>query len=288
MAAGGQTQVENQVICFFGADGSPWARFRFPNNVGNGDEGDSILIGSASFDAAWGAGSPDFFFLPGNTTAIAFDASTTEPIPFPAGYVGFGSDSATQPSEMCDPNYTDIDAVAYGTGYTAGTPFGTKFPSDLPTDGTNVIGLTGDLCNPCARDNSADYSIVDANVAPHLPRNNSGDEGTITPPEPTPTPGPTPTLGPSPTPGELLVGDMDCDGDVDSVDALAILRVVAGLRPLTQEAGCPDVGSSGAIFGDLGCDGALDAVDALRILRFVAGLSAIPAPKGCPVVGEPA
>lgn len=291
MATGGQTQVGGHVICFFSADGSPWARFKFPNNVGNGDSGDSILVGSGAFDAAWGAGGPDFFFLPGTTTAIAFDASNTEPVPFPAGYVGFGSDSASQPSEMCLAGYSEIDSVAYGAAYTGGVNFGTKLASDLPTDSTSAIGLTGALCNPCTRDNSADYGIVDTNEVAHQPRNNSGDQGLITPGEPTPTPGPTGTPGPSPTPGgKVLVGDMDCDGDVDSVDGLAILRAIASLPGLPQEPGCPDVGAAGGIFGDLGCDGALDAVDALRVLRFVAGLSALNAPVGCPAVGtsEPA
>jgi hypothetical protein len=48
----------------------------------------------------------------------------------------------------------------------------------------------------------------------------------------------------SPTPGRLF-GDVDCDGDIDSVDALAILRFVAGLDPLAQTEPCTDVGSFG-------------------------------------------
>lgn len=42
--------------------------------------------------------------------------------------------------------------------------------------------------------------------------------------------------------GEILWGDVDCDGDVDAVDALQILRFVAGLQP-NQQAGCPPIGS---------------------------------------------
>lgn len=40
--------------------------------------------------------------------------------------------------------------------------------------------------------------------------------------------------------GELMWGDVDCDGDLDAVDALQILRHVAAL-PVDQEPGCPDV-----------------------------------------------
>jgi len=38
------------------------------------------------------------------------------------------------------------------------------------------------------------------------------------------------------------VADVQCDGDVDAVDALQILRFVAGLAPV-QESSCPDIGS---------------------------------------------
>ncbi len=36
-------------------------------------------------------------------------------------------------------------------------------------------------------------------------------------------------------------GDVDCDGDTDSVDALKILRYVVGL-PNNLPAGCPSIG----------------------------------------------
>jgi hypothetical protein len=82
-----------------------------------------------------------------------------------------------------------------------------------------------------------------------------------------------------------LFGDLDCDGDVDAVDALAILRFVAGLPPLVQQEPCDDVGASGAAFGDLDCDGDVDAVDALAVLRFVADLSPLIQQEPCPDVG---
>jgi len=39
-----------------------------------------------------------------------------------------------------------------------------------------------------------------------------------------------------------LFGDVDCNGSIDSVDALKILRYAAGL-PVTPSAGCPSIGS---------------------------------------------
>ncbi len=66
---------------------------------------------------------------------------------------------------------------------------------------------------------------------------------TPTPGSPTPTPEPTETpIGGTPTPVTSIHGDVDCDGDIDSVDALAILRYVVGL-PLPLPDGCPEIGS---------------------------------------------
>ncbi|HSP56370.1 MAG TPA: choice-of-anchor Q domain-containing protein [Dehalococcoidia bacterium] len=78
-------------------------------------------------------------------------------------------------------------------------------------------------------------------------------------------------------PLELKQGDVNCDNSVNSVDALIILRVKAGL-PTT--AACVDLA------GDVNCDGSLTAVDALGILRFAAGLP-VSQNNPCPDVGTP-
>ncbi len=100
--------------------------------------------------------------------------------------------------------------------------------------------------------------------------------GAVTPtPTVAPTPTPTATPGtPTPTrsPGGPLQGDVDCNGHVDSVDALKLLRHVASLT-VQQAEGCPQIGSEVAsLFGDVDCEGQVNAVDALKVLRFVAGL----------------
>jgi len=71
---------------------------------------------------------------------------------------------------------------------------------------------------------------------------------------------------PSPGAAESEVfapGDMDCDRQVESGDALLVLRVVA-LLPIPQ---FPCVGN-----GDIDGDSDIDAVDALRILRLTANI----------------
>jgi hypothetical protein len=74
-----------------------------------------------------------------------------------------------------------------------------------------------------------------------------------------------------PAANEGTRGDVDCDGDRDAVDALHILRQVAGLTPAAD-----------CLFnGDLDCSLELSAVDALLGLRRVAGLP-LSLREGCP------
>jgi hypothetical protein len=70
-------------------------------------------------------------------------------------------------------------------------------------------------------------------------------------------------------------GDVDCDGGIDSVDALKVLRGAAGLP---NAAGC-FAGS-----GDVNCSGTITAVDALVLLRHVATLP-VTLPVACPPIG---
>lgn len=74
---------------------------------------------------------------------------------------------------------------------------------------------------------------------------------------------------------QAKMGDVDCGGTVNSVDALHVLRSVAGLPTSAQ---CLNVA------GDVDCDGDQDAVDALRILRYIAGLPADT--PGCTPIGR--
>jgi hypothetical protein len=100
---------------------------------------------------------------------------------------------------------------------------------------------------------------------------------------------PTPTPGPQPA-----KGDVNCDGTVNSVDALQLLLFTANL-PFVQPPGCPFINGGPidgafsqtieAAFGDMNCDGYVDSVDGLKILLFVAFLP-VGLPTGCPPIGE--
>lgn len=120
----------------------------------------------------------------------------------------------------------------------------------------------------------------------------NGETPTATPVvTPTPTTGPSDT--PSPTPsGEFAKGDVQCDNDIDAVDALTIQRDIAEL-PTSQQPDCPAIGGPAArvggqgseVFGDINCNDAIDAVDSLFILRHVAKLP-VNLPGGCSPIGS--
>lgn len=71
--------------------------------------------------------------------------------------------------------------------------------------------------------------------------------------------------------GGIRCGDVDCDNDVDAVDALFVLQYVVGLRSGSDE--CPP--PEGHLYlpaADVDCDDDVDAVDALFVLQHVVGL----------------
>jgi hypothetical protein len=72
-----------------------------------------------------------------------------------------------------------------------------------------------------------------------------------------------------------LQGDADCDGEITSLDALGVLRHVAGIE---------QVACAGP--ADTDCDGDITALDSLAILRYVASLPVV-TPGGCTPIGQP-
>ena len=76
----------------------------------------------------------------------------------------------------------------------------------------------------------------------------------------TPTNTRTPTRTPSPTP--ILLGDANCDGQVNSVDAALILQHSAGLLPSLP---CPEA-------ADVNGDGDINSLDVALVLQHIAGL----------------
>jgi hypothetical protein len=74
-----------------------------------------------------------------------------------------------------------------------------------------------------------------------------------------------------------LVGNVDCDEDVDAVDALFILQYVVALRSAANE--CPLPPDTLYLGGaDAQCDDDVDSVDALFVLQHVVGLRPVLCP----------
>jgi hypothetical protein len=74
-----------------------------------------------------------------------------------------------------------------------------------------------------------------------------------------------------------LAGDANCDGSINPVDSLTVLRYDAGLPVLPAE-------ECILLTADINCDGEVNPVDSLGILRFDAGLP-VSQPEGCPLLG---
>lgn len=71
------------------------------------------------------------------------------------------------------------------------------------------------------------------------------------------------------------MGDVDCNGSVNAIDALKVLRYTINLS-VAQAPGCPPIGTDGPpLQGDIDCNEIVDLVDSLKIFRYVAALSVI-------------
>ena len=78
--------------------------------------------------------------------------------------------------------------------------------------------------------------------------------------------------------------DVDCNGAMNSVDALKVLRSSAGLA-IQQTQPCSALGDMlppGKLMGDVNCNGVVNSVDALLVLRMNAALAVV-LPVECPV-----
>ena len=141
--------------------------------------------------------------------------------------------------------------------------------------GVSDLTLTGAIATDDAGNVISVTNVLNAQVA----SNTDCSGGTATPaptphvsPPPAPTDTATPTATPTPTltptaPANLL-GDMDCNGHVNTNDVALLLQYVGGVPAAT---GCSHIGtaSGNAIKGDLNCDHKVDPQDALRLLREI-------------------
>ncbi len=138
-------------------------------------------------------------------------------------------------------------------------------PTDTPTPTPTETPMLTETPTPVPTETASPAAADTASPSPA-----PADTGT---PAPTEGLAPAGTGLPDATPFVAACGDVDCDGDLDAVDALFVLRFVARLG----EAVC--IGN-----GYAHCDATISSVDALTILRKVARLPLFQ-PPGCPPPG---
>lgn len=166
----------------------------------------------------------------------------------------------------------DASGDGEGRDYLGSAVVNTNGSGDAAIDATLAGSLGGQAVTATATNADGDTSQFSNCVAA---------TGPTPTPTPTATPTATPTLTPAATPsptsdGAALLGDADCSGAVDALDALAALGQSAGAPP----------GAPCADRADADCDADVDEVDALRILLFAAALP-MPQPGGCGDIGSP-
>jgi dipeptidyl aminopeptidase/acylaminoacyl peptidase len=142
---------------------------------------------------------------------------------------------------------------------------------DYSPDGTRIVFVRDGEVRVADEDGGDQLALTESDGNDTFPDWLSGPP----PPPPTSTPQPQPTSTPNPqatntpapqatntpAPGGLL-GDVNCSGAVDAIDAALLLQQGAGLL---QDLPCPEN-------ADVNEDGQVNSIDAALILQYSAGL----------------
>jgi alpha-tubulin suppressor-like RCC1 family protein len=143
------------------------------------------------------------------------------------------------PETTCGP-LSSVDAIRLGANHSCAVMRG----GQLKCWGDNSAGQVGDS-QGCG-------AACDTPVDVLIPKN-------VPTPTPTTTTAPPPRATPTPT---VHAGDANCDGSVNSIDALLVLQYVAALLGALRCQGAADANH----------DGSVNSIDAALILQYVAGL----------------
>ncbi len=170
-----------------------------------------VLVATLTVDCVGAAGTSTGLTI---TVIELTDGTAGSPQPIPNAVAGGAvmCGSASQPTPTAGPSPTPSATL---------TPTATAMPTPTLTPTPTVVATPALVRTP-----SPTKSGVATPAATPAPA-----------PTPTPTATPAPTAPPTQTPSLPARGDLNCDGSVDSVDALVILRHVAAL-PVDLPAGC--------------------------------------------------
>jgi len=251
------------------------------NTVGGIVPGARNIISGNAGVGIWAAGGPDGDTLRGNSVHSNGGKGIYNPSGEPASPVVTSAGpvvGTAAPDCTIDVYSDDADEGRIHYGFTTadaqgdwtyGGPVGGP---NLTATCTDVGGTTSEFSAPfavgCAPDDADCEGVLDqVDNCPHYanPDQADGDGDGI---------------------GDICEppsADVDCNGTVNSVDALKVLRSSAGL-PVQQGGVCERIGHvllGGKFMGDINCSGAVNSVDALIILRMNAGLAVL-IPSECP------
>ena len=168
--------------------------------------------------------------------------------------------NAVEVAMNCSAGASSTEVLLRGIGDSVAQTLGAGFASP---DGSVQTSATDSLTINCGGGAGPTDTPVPTTTGPTAtptePVVGATPTNTVPPPPPTATLPPPP---PTATPPDVILGDVDCNGSVNSLDALWVLWLVAALA---DELPCPEA-------GDVNEDGMTDATDALWILWIEADL----------------
>ncbi len=171
---------------------------------------------------------------------------------------GGGSEAGIAPLPTCS-----LPTVVQGIGCPTPCVLGaglacdlTPSPTTTPSDSSTPTTTSTPDGSPTATPSITPTPSLEATPSPtEVPPTET--------PTPTETPSPTATPSPTPTPTPApVLGDVDCDDSIDTIDAALLLQHGAGLLDSLD---CP-------LNGDINGDGATNSIDASFVLQYAAGL----------------
>jgi hypothetical protein len=210
---------------------------------------DSPTPTSSFFDLAAPAGQP------GQQEGGDHDTEEDDCVDRPSGFTAYGDCDGTTPGGYF---YYETDYTGSCFRISADTSF--FFADNDQASSLDLVGIGGIVI--CQHSDYNGYCITVTEDIPDLsmtspPSNNDLSSAYFDGGNPAPTPTGQPPLIAS-------NADANCDGDVNGLDAVTVLRSLGGAA--AAGGGCTSS-------GDADCDGAVNAGDVNRILRIVAGIA---------------